>query len=112
MFARGPDGNTVTLIGAETTAASPLKEADPVQARKLLVAKPAGLAAGSIGGVAFRTLWRKLDRGRDVPEPTDDSRPWRTVLMAAALQGAIFAVLHAVVERVTAPRKQNDGAAH
>lgn len=81
-----------------------------MQARNLLVAKPAGVAAGSIGGAAFRALWRRFDRGREVPEAADASRSWRTVLTAAALQGAVFAVLHAVVVRATAPRKRSSEA--
>jgi hypothetical protein len=69
---------------------------------RMLVAKPAGMAAGAVGGAAFRSLWRRADRGREVPDPHDAARSWRAVLFAAALQGAVFAVIHAVVERVTA----------
>ena len=71
--------------------------------RKLLIAKPIGMAAGAAGGAAFKTVWRRVDAGRDVPKAQDGGRSWRAVLIAAALQGAVFAVIHAVVERATTP---------
>ncbi len=66
-----------------------------------LVAKPVGMAAGAAGGFAFRSMWRRVDAGREVPAAKDGSRSWRAVLLAAALQGAVFAVIHAVVDRAT-----------
>ena len=63
--------------------------------------KPVGIAAGALGSVVFRQMWKKLDRGRDVPESTDMSRNWSEVMVAAALQGAVFAVIHAVVDRAS-----------
>jgi hypothetical protein len=79
-----------------------------VNARKL-IAKPAGMAAGAAGGAAFRSVWRCADRGRDVPEAGDSGRSWRAILLAAALQGAVFAVIHAVVERVAAREPRPTG---
>jgi hypothetical protein len=66
------------------------------------------MAAGAAGGAAFRSLWRRADRGREVPAPDANNRSWRAVLLAAALQGAVFAVIHAVVERATAPKGQQE----
>lgn len=77
-----------------------------VDTRKLLVVKPVGILAGSAVGIAFRSLWRKADGGRDVPDPADTARSWRTVLFAAALQGAAFALVHAVIERSLARRPE------
>lgn len=67
-----------------------------------IAAKPVGLAAGAAAGAAFKSLWRRADGGREVPEADDTGRSWRSILLAAALQGALFAVVHAVLERVTA----------
>lgn len=66
-----------------------------------LIATPASMAAGAVAGAVFRSLWRRADSGRNVPQADDPGRSWRAVLMAAALQGAVFAVIHAIVERVT-----------
>jgi hypothetical protein len=69
------------------------------------------MAAGAVGGAAFKSLWRRVDRGREVPEAGDGGRSWRAVLIAAALQGAVFAIIHAVVERAAArPAHQQDSA--
>lgn len=76
-----------------------------------LVAKPVGMAAGAAGGAVFKSLWRRVDSGRDVPEAEDRSRSWRAVLFAAALQGAVFAVIHALVERATARRQTAQASA-
>jgi len=69
------------------------------------------MAAGAAGGAAFKTIWRRVDAGRDVPKAQDGGRSWRAVLLAAALQGAVFAVIHAVVERATTPRTEADDPA-
>jgi hypothetical protein len=47
-------------------------------------------------------IWRLAAREDEAPEPTDARRGWREVLLAAALQGAIFAVVKAAVDRSTA----------
>ena len=74
-----------------------------------LIAKPAGMAAGAAGGAAFKSVWKRADHGREVPEAADTGRSWRSILLAAALQGAVFAVIHAVVERVAARRPEASG---
>jgi hypothetical protein len=75
-----------------------------------IAAKPVGLVAGSVTGAAFKSAWRRADQGRDVPEAVDRERSWRAVLTAAALQGAVFAVVHAVVERVVMRPRKDAGA--
>lgn len=64
-----------------------------------LAAKPVGIAAGAMGAKAFHAAWRRADQGREVPEPADSTRSWRAVLFAAVIQGALFAAIHAAVER-------------
>jgi hypothetical protein len=65
--------------------------------------KPVGLAlgasAGLIAGIAFRHAWKLVSGADDAPEATDEERGWGEVLAAAALQGAIFAVVRAAVDR-------------
>lgn len=77
-----------------------------------VISKPAALAAGAAGGAAFRYAWRKADSGREVPKPQDPARSWKQVILAAALQGALFAVIHAAVDRFagTKPTGTGDGA--
>jgi uncharacterized protein DUF4235 len=65
-----------------------------------------GLAASVLGGMlasaVFKRLW-KITAGEDeVPSATDERRGWPEILVAAALQGAIFAVVQATIERGTA----------
>ena len=67
--------------------------------------KPVGILAGVAGSAVFNRVWRKANNGREVPESTDTTRTWREVLIAAALQGAVFAVIHAVVERASVKPK-------
>ena len=68
--------------------------------------KSAGLLLSLLGGMLasaiFKKVW-KLAAGEDeAPESTDIRRGWREVLVAAALQGAIFALVRAVVDRAAA----------
>ncbi|HET9079326.1 MAG TPA: DUF4235 domain-containing protein [Trebonia sp.] len=64
----------------------------------LLVSVLGGMLAGAI----FKRVW-KLAAGQDeAPTATDVRRGWPEVLAAAALQGAIFALVKAAVDRGTA----------
>jgi Protein of unknown function (DUF4235) len=73
---------------------------------KNIAYRPVGMAAGVAGGVVgravFHRLWSVADRGRDAPQPTDEDRRWAEILIAAAVQGAIFAVIKAAVDRAGA----------
>jgi predicted metal-dependent enzyme (double-stranded beta helix superfamily) len=65
--------------------------------------KPVGLALGAVSGVlsgaVFKQVWKKLGHDEDAPDATDEDRSWREVLLAATLQGAIFAAVKAAVDR-------------
>jgi hypothetical protein len=60
----------------------------------LLISVLSGILAGAI----FKKVWH-LAAGDDAPEATDAQRGWREVLLAATLQGAIFALVKAAVDR-------------
>lgn len=62
---------------------------------RLLVSVLGGLLAGAI----FKQVWKLARHEEDAPEATDASRGWGEILIAAALQGAIFAVVKAAVDR-------------
>jgi predicted metal-dependent enzyme (double-stranded beta helix superfamily) len=59
----------------------------------------AGMAAGAIAGVIFKQVWKLTAGDEDAPDATDEERGWAEVLVAATLQGAIFAVVKAAVDR-------------
>ncbi|MFD8695426.1 DUF4235 domain-containing protein [Kitasatospora purpeofusca] len=65
--------------------------------------KPLGLLFGALGGVVagavFRRLWAVLGHEHEAPRATDEGRTWREVLLAAALQGAVFALVKAAIDR-------------
>jgi len=68
-----------------------------------LLYRPLGLAAGMAGGLLasaiFKQVWKRVAGEEDVPRTTDESRGWHEVLVAAAVQGAIFAAVKAAVDR-------------
>ncbi|MET9956790.1 DUF4235 domain-containing protein [Streptomyces sp. NPDC006339] len=68
--------------------------------------KPIGLALGTLSGLAagtlFKQAWKVLGHSGDAPNATDEERTWKEVLVAAALQGAIFAAVKAAVDRAGA----------
>ncbi|MFD9336193.1 DUF4235 domain-containing protein [Streptomyces sp. NPDC060028] len=68
-----------------------------------VVYKPVGLALGAVSGMiagaAFKQVWKIVEGEGDAPGATDEDRPWGQILIAAAIQGAIFAVVKASVER-------------
>jgi len=65
--------------------------------------KPVGLllsvAAGAIAGVIFKQIWKIASGDDDAPNATDEDRGWTEILIAAALQGALFAVVKALIDR-------------
>ncbi|MEU2549865.1 DUF4235 domain-containing protein [Streptomyces roseolus] len=67
------------------------------------VYKPIGMALGLGGGLlasaAFRRAWKVIADEDDAPDAKDEGRGWPEILLAAAVQGAIFAVVKAAVDR-------------
>lgn len=65
--------------------------------------KPVGLAlgaaSGALAGMVFKQVWKVIGHDQDAPDATDKDRSWKEVLMAATLQGAIFAGVKAAVDR-------------
>lgn len=57
-----------------------------------------GLMAGQVGKKLFNFLWTKID-DQDPPKPTTEQAGWVKILSAAALQGVIFKLTRAVVDR-------------
>lgn len=72
--------------------------------RKLPLAyKPVGFvlgwAGGALAGLAFQKTWKAIRHEDDAPDALDRDRGWGEVLFAAAVQGAIFAVVRSAVDR-------------
>jgi predicted metal-dependent enzyme (double-stranded beta helix superfamily) len=71
-----------------------------------LLYKPVSMLVSVLGGILagaiFKEVWKIIGREDDAPQATDARRGWREVLLAAALQGAIFAVVKAAVDRSAA----------
>ena len=61
-----------------------------------------GFAAGAIAGFLFKEAWKLASGDDDAPDAGDPDRGWGEILAAAALQGAIFAVVKAAVHRGSA----------
>jgi Protein of unknown function (DUF4235) len=68
--------------------------------------KPLGLLVSVLGGLVagtiFKQIWKLAAHEDDAPQATDADRGWREILIAAALQGAIFAVVKAALDRTAA----------
>ncbi len=58
-----------------------------------------GLGAGALAGLVFKQVWKLASGDDDAPDAGDEDRGWAEIIAAAALQGAIFAVVKAVVHR-------------
>ena len=68
-----------------------------------LIYRPLGLIFGALGGVAagalFKWIWKLVAHEPEAPQATQRNRTWREVLIAAAAQGAVYALVKAAVER-------------
>ena len=61
---------------------------------------------GIVAGAIFKRIWRVAAHEEEAPAATDARRGWPEVLIAAALQGAIFAAVKAALDRGTATAAQ------
>jgi len=61
----------------------------------------ASLLGGLIAGQVFQQVWRRLDPDspEDPPKPLESEYRLRKILIAAAVQGAIFTVVRALINR-------------
>ncbi|MFD5791946.1 DUF4235 domain-containing protein [Streptomyces diastatochromogenes] len=71
-----------------------------------LVYQPLGFvlswAGGALAGMAFRRAWMAIRHEEDAPDALDQDRGWGEILLAAAVQGAVFAVVRSAVDRTGA----------
>ncbi|MGW5198210.1 DUF4235 domain-containing protein [Streptomyces spiralis] len=61
-----------------------------------------GWAGGSLAGMAFRATWKAMRNEDDAPDALDRDRRWGEILLAAAVQGAIFSMVRSAVDRAGA----------
>lgn len=68
-----------------------------------LLYKPMGMLisvlGGMLAGAIFKQAWNLVARENDATKATDGQRGWPEILLAAGLQGVIFAVVKAAVDR-------------
>jgi hypothetical protein len=71
-----------------------------------LMYKPVSIVVSVLGGVLagmlFKQVWKLAGHEDDAPKATDARRGWREILLAATLQGAIYGLVKAAVDRGTA----------
>lgn len=76
----------------------------PSRTAKLLY-RPVGLVGSVVGGIVagqiFRQVYRRAVPGNrtEAPKPRDAQSNWREVLVAAVIQGAIYAGVKALIDR-------------
>jgi predicted metal-dependent enzyme (double-stranded beta helix superfamily) len=68
--------------------------------------RPFGLVASVLGGLLagaiFKQIWRLVTNEDDAPDAKDRERSWAEIVGAAAIEGAVFGIVKAVVDRAGA----------
>jgi hypothetical protein len=68
-----------------------------------LIYKPMGILFSVLGGIlagaVFKQIWKRVSDEEDAPEATESEYGWREILPAAAIQGAVFGLVKAAVDR-------------
>jgi Protein of unknown function (DUF4235) len=71
-----------------------------------LLYRPLGLSVSIAGGLLasamFDQVWKRITGEEEAPKATDANRGWPEVMLAAAAQGAVFAVVRAAADRGSA----------
>jgi hypothetical protein len=61
-----------------------------------------GILAGTLSGIAFKQIWKRVANADDAPSALQSEYTMKEVVIAAALQGAIFAATKAAIDRAGA----------
>jgi hypothetical protein len=61
-----------------------------------------GILAGAVSGAIFKQVWRRVADRDDAPDALQSEYSTKEVLLASAIQGAIFSVTKAAVDRAGA----------
>ncbi|MDK3255896.1 DUF4235 domain-containing protein [Blastococcus capsensis] len=61
-----------------------------------------GIAAGVVSGAVFKQVWRIIAKEDDAPGALQSEYRMREVVIAAAIQGALFAATKAAIDRAGA----------
>jgi hypothetical protein len=68
-----------------------------------LVYRPIGLFVSALGGILagalFKQVWKRVSDKEDPPKPKNSEYGWRELLPAVALQGALYALVKAAMDR-------------
>jgi hypothetical protein len=66
-----------------------------------------GMAGGFLSSLIFKQVWKLVAGKDDAPEATSKEYGWTEILVAAAIQGAIFGVVKAAIDRAGAEGFEN-----
>lgn len=61
-----------------------------------------GIGAGLVARSMFTHSWEALAGEESKPQPTDREAHWGEIIVAAALEGALFAAVRAFMDRASA----------
>jgi len=61
-----------------------------------------GILAGTLSGIIFKQIWKAIADEEDAPSALQSEYRMREVVIAAAIQGAIFAATKAAIDRAGA----------
>lgn len=68
-----------------------------------LVYRPVGLLlgvlAGMVAGTVFKQIWKLVAGRADAPKARESEYGWKELLAAAMVQGAVFGLVKAAVDR-------------
>ncbi|MGH2619675.1 MAG: DUF4235 domain-containing protein [Anaerolineales bacterium] len=67
-----------------------------------LVSLVSGVLGGALAAAIFNRIWQAVSDENEAPEPTALDHSIREVLLAGALQGAVFGLVKAALGRITA----------
>jgi hypothetical protein len=59
------------------------------------------IAGGLIASMVFKQIWKRVSKGDDAdpPTPLQSEYPFKEILLAAVIQGAIYSVVKAIIQR-------------
>ncbi|TNC42280.1 DUF4235 domain-containing protein [Mumia zhuanghuii] len=61
-----------------------------------------GMAGGLLAGMLFKRVWKRFSDEDEPPSPLSSDYGWRELLLASAIQGMLYALIKAAIDRAGA----------
>ena len=68
-----------------------------------------GVLGGVVASAAFGRIWKHITGDDEAPDARDPDASWSDILIAAAIEGAVFGLVKATIDRASSGAAEHSG---